>query len=79
MLGITETRLGCHLMQIESHVMKDCIQGVIETLGIQMKMTSQFIWQGVAVLLKRKTSVKSHLMHHVSSTAGSSRGGYGTV
>ena len=40
MLGITEARLGCHLMQIESHVMKNCIQGVIKTLGIQMKMTS---------------------------------------
>ena len=24
-LGITETRLRCHLMQIESHTMKDCI------------------------------------------------------
>ena len=39
-LGITETRLGCHLMQIKSHAIKDCIQGVIETLGIQTKMTS---------------------------------------
>ena len=53
MLSITETRLGCHLMQRMSHVMKNCIQGVIETLGIQMKMTSCFIWQEVAILLKK--------------------------
>ena len=65
-LGITRARLGCHLMQIESHVMKDCIQGVIETLGIQMKMTSWFIWQEVAVLLKGKTLRKPHVMHYVS-------------
>ena len=66
MLGITETRLGCHLMQIESHVMKYCTQGVIETFGIQMKMTTWFIWQGVAVLLKGKTSRKANLVHYVS-------------
>ena len=58
MLGIAETRLGCHLMQIEFHVMVDCIQGVIETLGIQMTMTSWFIWQEVAILLKRETLCK---------------------
>ena len=55
-LGITETRLGCHLMQIESHVMKDCIQGVTETLGIQMKITRWFIWQEFEILLKKERS-----------------------
>ena len=58
-LGITETRLGCHLMQIKSHTMKDCIQGVTETLGIQMKMRSWFIWQEVAILLKRENGILS--------------------
>ena len=43
MLGITETKLGCYLMQIESHAMKDCIQGIIETFEIQMKRTNRFI------------------------------------
>ena len=43
MLGITETRLERHLMQIESNAMKNCILGVIETIGIQRKMTSWFI------------------------------------
>ena len=42
-LGMTKTRFGCQLMQIESHVMKDCIQWVTETLGIQMV---QYCWKG---------------------------------
>ena len=75
MLGITETRLGCHMMQIEFHAMKSCIQEVIETLGIQMKMTSWSIWQEVPILLKKETSRKPHVMHCVSFF----RGRYGTV
>ena len=66
MLGITETILGCHLMQIEPHIMKDYIQGVIERLGIQMKMTSWFVWQEVAILMKKEALRKAHLMHCVS-------------
>ena len=59
MLGITETILGCHLMQIEPHIMKDCIQGVIERLGIQMKMTSWFVLQEVAILMKKRSIKES--------------------
>ena len=54
MLGITEKRLGCYLMQIVSHAMKYCIQGIIEALEIQMKMRSWCIWQEVVILLKKE-------------------------
>ena len=66
MLGITETGLGCYLMQIESHSRKDCIQGIVETFEIQIKRTSRFIWPEVAIMLKKEISKKPHLMPCVS-------------
>ena len=33
--------------------MKHCIQGVIDILAIQMKMTSWFIWQGCSTVKKK--------------------------
>ena len=46
--------------------MRDCVQGVKETLGIRIKTTSWFIWQEVATLLKKEISKKHHQITCVS-------------